>query len=419
MESGAGFSGDGIGLFRRCLRPLKHASICQLDGRNGSLQRQQHPSDRNQRTFTCRCPHNDICFARAHSVQSKALLSASVSTASNAAACTNLTVLLLYRRQEDNLRVDSEIPAMTTPKITVGHHRFSASTPDAYGGANISSPALDADSPRSSTYSSDIAAFPDPTHLRRRSMPINTLDEAGDRRSFGESSSASMRGPAARHGQKESLSNLSIIESEEEMVMTPSRKSPEPRPFSFSNTYPFTTSANGYGNQGTTRTLNHKPSSRFSEDEKRENVKSMSENNDLQASTWNLFGRSPNASPMWGQNEKFVSHGVASQQQKAHAAKRKKRRMLIIVAAVLTVVVLAGAGTGIGLWQSHKSPDKSSAKSSSDAAAAEATSRDASPSSSTSSTGGQSSSGETADVQMPARDANLSPGTGGQEATIK
>jgi hypothetical protein len=236
---------------------------------------------------------------------------------------------------------------------------------------------------------------------------VNCTDEAGDRTSFGEPSTGSLRGPAARHGQKESLSNLSIIESEDEVV-APSRKSPEPRPFSLSNTYPFSTSANGYGNQATTRTLNHKPSSRFSEDEKRENIKSMSSNNDLQASTWNLFGRSPTASPMWGQNEKFVSHGVASQQQKANAARRKKRRMLIIVAGVLTVAMLAGAGAGIGIWQSHRSNDTASSDAAKDrtgsrTAAAPTSSGEASP----------TTSGESADVTMPARDADASPGSGG------
>lgn len=210
-----------------------------------------------------------------------------------------------------------------------------------------------------------------------------------------------------RHAQKDSLSNLSIIESEEEVAI-PAPK-PSERPFSFSNTYPFTTSANGYGSQNTTRTLNHKPSSRFSEDEKRENVKSVGSANELQSSTWNLFGRSATASPMWGNNEKLVTHGVASSQQKADMARRKKRRIIIIVACVLIALLIAGAGTAIGIWQGHKANDRSAKA----APAAGANDADGTTNPSSTSNDAGISNGKTADVQMPARDANASPGSGG------
>lgn len=290
----------------------------------------------------------------------------------------------------------------------VGQHRFSASTPDAYGGASFS-PALPQDSPEISAYASDIAADDhEPGHLRKRSNPEN--------RAFDDARSAS---PTSIYGEEQlrtigqpsrsSLSGSSIHEKNEEFN---EKREPHPRPFSLSNTYPFTTNQNGYGNHNmdTVKSLSHKPSSRFSEDEK--GVRSVDSTNEFHSSTWNLFGRSPVASPMWRHSEDG-RRNLGGQPPMQAEKQRKKKRIIIWVVAVLILLALAGIGAGIGIWRRNASVNDNKAS----VAALSGDGTSGSPSASAarpSSTGtGLAEGNDSADVNIPARDATAVAGSGG------
>lgn len=298
---------------------------------------------------------------------------------------------------------------MTAPKIMVGQHRFSASTPDIYGGASFS-PALPQDSPQMSTYASDVAGDDHSTgHLRRRSNPTNgTFDDARSASPTSVYGDEQLRNVGQR--QRDSLANSSIIEKEGEFN---EKREPHPRPFSLSNTYPFTTNQNGYGshNMDTVRTLNHKPSSRFSEDEK--GIWSMDSANEFQASTWNLFGRSPVASPMWRHSEdgrKNLGKQPATDPEK----QRKKRRIIICVVAILILLALAGAGAGIGVWRHNVSMDQAKSDVAALAGSGSSASTSGSAASPSSTSGSATENGnDSADVTIPARDSSVEAGSGG------
>lgn len=302
----------------------------------------------------------------------------------------------------------------TTPKIMVGQHRFSASTPDAYGGASFS-PALPQESPRISTYASDIASDDyDQGHLRRRSNPENN---AFDQARSGSPSSIygdeQLRAVGGQH-PRSSLSGSSIREIQANEDELNEKREPHPRPFSLSNTYPFTTGQNGYGNRdmNTVKSLNHKPSSRFSEDEK--GVRSVDSTNEFHSSTWNLFGRSPVASPMWRHSEdghRNLGGSAAVQPDK----KKKKKRILIWVIVILILLALAGVGAGIGVWRHNVSVNENNSRVA--ALGGDDSSASASPSGSAarpSSTGAGTAEGnDSADVDLPARDSAAVAGSGG------
>lgn len=313
----------------------------------------------------------------------------------------------MYYSRPDETEQQPNVLAMTTPKIMVGDHRFSASTPDAYGGASFS-PAIQSDSPRLSTYASDVAHENEMSHLRRRSNPTNTAYPDADSQSMLSSDGGDIA-RAINNSQRNSLSESSLNEKAEELN---EKRDPHPRPFSLSNTYPFTSSENGYGSHSTdpSKTLNHKPSSRFSEDEK--GVRSMDSTNEFHSSTWNLFGRSPVASPMWRHSEDGRRNLSQVPPPPVNAAKqRKKRRIIIWVVAILILLALAGAGAGIGVWR-HNVTVNEAAHSSKDGAADKNAGSAASPSgTATSHTG--SSGNDSADVTIPARDASAVAGSGG------
>lgn len=298
---------------------------------------------------------------------------------------------------------------MATPKIMVGQHRFSASTPDAYGGASFS-PALPQDSPQMSAYASDIAGDDHSAgHIRRRSNPTNgSFDDARSGSPTSIYGDEQLR--AIGQSQRNSLSGSSFAEKQEEFN---EKKESHPRPFSMSNTYPFTTTQNGYGshNMDTVKSLTHKPSSRFSEDEK--GIRSVDSTNEFHSSTWNLFGRSPVASPMWRHSEDG-RRNLGAARPASPEKSRKKKRILIWLVAILILLALAGAGAGIGVWRHNVSVNEAK----SDAASLDGTAVSASPSGSAadpSSTSDVSteSGNDSADVTIPARDANAVAGSGG------
>jgi hypothetical protein len=294
----------------------------------------------------------------------------------------------------------------TTPKIMVGQHRFSASTPDAYGGASFS-PAVPQDSPRISAYASDIASDDyDQGHLRRRSNPE---PRSGSPSSiYGDEQLRAIGGQPPRS----SLSGSSIREIQENDDEFNEKREPHPRPFSLSNTYPFTTGQNGYGNRdmNTVKSLNHKPSSRFSEDEK--GVRSVDSTNEFHSSTWNLFGRSPVASPMWRHSEdgqRNLGGPVAVQPDK----KRKKKRMLIWVIAILTLLALAGVGAGIGVWRHNVSVDENNSRIAALGGYDSSASSSGSAARPSSTSVGTAEGSDSADVSIPARDSTAVAGSGG------
>lgn len=296
---------------------------------------------------------------------------------------------------------------MATPKIMVGQHRFSASTPDAYGGASFS-PALPQDSPQMSTYASDVAGDDhDFGHLRRRSMPAAAFDDA--RSGSPTSIYGDERLRAIGGAQRDSMSGSSIAEKEEEFN---EKREPHPRPFSLSNTYPFTTGQNGYGshNMDTVKSLSHKPSSRFSEDEK--GIRSVDSTNEFHSSTWNLFGRSPVASPMWRHSDDG-RRNLGGQPPVQPEKQKKRRRIIIWVVAVLILLALAGIGAGIGVWRHNVSVnDNNSSAAALDGEGTPVSASGAAARPSSASDVG-SEGNDSADVAIPARDSSAVPGSGG------
>jgi hypothetical protein len=136
----------------------------------------------------------------------------------------------------------------------------------------------------------------------------------------------------------------------------------------------------------------------------------MDSTNEFHSSTWNLFGRSPTASPMWRHSEDG-RRNLAPAPVEA-TKKKKKRRVLIWVVAILILLALAGVGAGIGIWRHNVSVDNAhnsvSAKDGDSAATPSTTGADGSTSSGTSPVGNNS-----ADVTLPARDTTAVAGSGG------
>ena len=160
---------------------------------------------------------------------------------------------------------------------------------------------------------------------------------------------------AARQIHKNSFAGLSIVESEEEEEDYKEKPRDVNRPFSLSNTYPFTSSQNSFGNANPkfqSVSVSPKASSRFSEDEKK-GMHTNSENNDFQSSTWNLFGRSSAASPMWRHTDGNSKTPGSATAAYAAVAARRRRRVLLLVVLVLLLIAIAGAAAGIGLWRNH------------------------------------------------------------------
>lgn len=231
---------------------------------------------------------------------------------------------------------------------------------------------------------------------------------------------------------RRSMTQLSIIESEDE-VLEDSRSGQQSRPHTprqqTPNAYPFASSQHGFG-ADTMRSVKHKPSSRFSEDEKRGagGFATMSSNNDFQSSTWNLFGRSAASPAPWaGNSEKSGGKGLGDPKAAATSTQaRKKRRRTWIIIAVIALLVVAGVATGLGIWQNNvnnvkagldrnlagSSKNDGSGTDPSTTDDATATTDSASPSKTTGSKASSTKSSLDSDV-LPARSTSAVAGSGG------
>lgn len=157
--------------------------------------------------------------------------------------------------------------------------------------------------------------------------------------------------------------------------------------------------------------------SRFSEDEKadlaaRQEYRSNPSDADYQSTTWNLFGRHPNADPHWNQSGDIA---VSKKQVKQGMATRRRKRWLLILGGLALLAALGGAGAGIAVWRMKVAKTESQPVTSS---ADSATSSAAASSSSGSSTSATASGSNTADVSSavnpPARlSSNVTSGSGG------
>lgn len=192
--------------------------------------------------------------------------------------------------------------------------------------------------------------------------------EGGDSSSDTISMRSVKQALAERHNRADSIGQLSIIESEDESFEPVALTGSGSRPVS--QAYPFSQSQNGYGNNDTRRTISHKPSSCFSEDEKR-GFNTVSSNNDYHSAAWKLFGRAPTPQrPMWPSsqsNEKagkkggfggiLGASGAATATSNKQPSKSRKRMLWIIVAAIV-LLAIAGVGTGIGIWRHNVAQDE-------------------------------------------------------------
>ena len=261
--------------------------------------------------------------------------------------------MMIDSRPEGGLAVGAPSAPTTTPTITIAHHRFSASTPDLSEEAGFrNSQVLGSTSERTPTDPTDFDILPEPSHLRRRSMPQGAANLGGS--STARSSMQTVKEAlAARHIHKNSFTGLSILESEAEL---PTEKPRDlNRPFSLSNTYPFVTSQNRFSNANSKIVAvdaSPNPSSRFSSDEKKD-FQTTSENNDFQSSAWNLFGRSPGYSSMLKPAEARNKASNTTMGAHASTAKRRKRRFLVLFLLFMLIATLAGAAAGIGVWRNN------------------------------------------------------------------